>query len=104
MKKGTLVRTLDDSLAVILCRPNYMEELEWIAHDGSSLLLVREADAKSLGYLARLKEKDGFALYGLRGKSEGMGGKMFWTPVKGDRMMERREIVRELNSREEATC
>ncbi len=104
MKKGTLARTPGDSLAVILCRPNYTERpatraSEWIAHDGSDTFRVREDDAKALGYLTRLKQKDGFALYGLRGESEGMGGKMFWTQMRGDRMMERREIVRDLNSR-----
>ncbi len=97
MKKGTLARTPDDSLAVILCRPNAAKEPEWIAHDGLSLLRVREDGAKALGYLVRLRQREGWALYGLRGESEEMGGKMFWTPMKGDRMLERREIVRELN-------
>ncbi len=99
MRKGTLARTPDDSLAVILCRPNAAKEPEWIAHDGSDTLRIREADAKELGYLTRLKQKEGQALYGLRSDAEGMGGKMFWTQMRGDRMMERREIVRDLNSR-----
>ncbi len=97
MRKGTLVRTPGDSLAVILCRPNAAKEPEWIAHDGWDMFRVREEDAKSLGYLARLRQREGRALYGLRGEADGMGGKLFWTAMKGDRMMERREIVRELN-------
>ncbi len=99
------------AFVVVLHRDGCEAPPSWTVHDGSVAfssplaphrgrlgLFVGEKSSWVLGHLARTRQKDGRALYVLRGEPEDMGGRRFWTPVRGDRMIERREIVKELNA------